>query len=379
MIKIVIIIQNILLYLSFFFFKFQRCDKKKIVIGVTEIANNIFSLGNVFKNNLTVNFVNHKFYKNNKYDYILNNKWIINKYLKLLYGPILLGYLANKAGIFFYIWSDGFLLDRKYDFKFLKSKKKKIICLFVGDDIRSLKLSNNYSKKNEIDISSTYRYKQMDLNNGYHENKKKYIAYIADKYADLIFNNSKDQITYLKSKQHEWIYIYDKKKFFKNDQKFKKIKKINIFHAKSNPLNKGTPLVRAAIKKLQLEGYKFCYIEPDSVSNKTVLKYLRNSHIVLNQFYAFSPGLFGVEAMANHCAVMMSAEPKDLFSKTDNKDELWMVTKYWQIYDNLKYLLENPKKIKYYADRSFDFASKNFTYETSREYLYKVFEKNEVL
>ena len=259
---------------------------------------------------------------------------------RILYGPILLGYLANKANIFFYIWSKGFLVNSKQ------------------------KLSNNKIK---------------NLIFGPEEEYKKYLAEVADTYADLIFSHSLSSISYLKSKQHDWYYIHDKKMFFKDDKKFHKIKKINIIHAPSNYIYKGTPLVRAAIKKLQLEGYKFNYKEFNSVNNKTVLKYLKSSHIVLNQFYDVAPGLFGIEAMANHCAVMMSAEPKLLVSKTKAHKDSWMVTKYWQIYDNLKYLLKNPHKIKYYADKSHEFVSTNFTYENAANYLNKKLKENKII
>lgn len=42
------------------------------------------------------------------------------------------------------------------------------------------------------------------------------------------------------------------------------------------------------------------------MTNEEVLNNLKNSHILLNQFYHFVPGLLGIEGMANHCAVLMS-------------------------------------------------------------------------
>ena len=61
---------------------------------------------------------------------------------------------------------------------------------------------------------------------------------------------------------------------------------------------------------MQLEGYNFDYIELSNKENRIVLEELKQAHIVLNQFYSFTPGLFGVEALANNCAVLMSADPK---------------------------------------------------------------------
>ena len=46
-----------------------------------------------------------------------------------------------------------------------------------------------------------------------------------------------------------------------------------------------------------------------------------------------------------------------------------MVTKYWEVYENLKYLLDNPHKIKYYVDNGYDFAYKHYTYEAAGAYI----------
>ena len=384
---IIHIFQLLILYPSYYFFFLFKIliPKVKFVIGTDEIAKNIHYIGKILNNSITVCL--HKDLSNYdlKYNFFVNIKNNLFRFIyRIFYGPILLGYLANKANIFFYIWSKGFLINRKHEFKFLKSRNKKIVCLFVGSDIRSVKLTKNYCKKHKIDHPIFYRKDLSDdkIKNvifGPDEERKKYLAKIADCYADLIFSHSLSSISYLKSKQHRWYYIYDKRMFHKNDKKFHKIKKINIIHAPSNYIYKGTPLVRAAIKKLQLEGYNFNYKEFNSVNNKTVIKYLKSSHIVLNQFYDVAPGLLGIEAMANHCAVMMSAEPKLITSKTKAYEDTWMVTKYWQIYDNLKYLLENPDKIKNYADKSHEFVSTNFTYENAANYLNKKLKENKII
>jgi len=373
------ILQSTLLYISYYFFLLLKkyIKKSKFVIGTYEIANNIYYIGKTLENSKTVCLKKSKYYSN-KYDYFINiNNQYLERIYRVFYGPLLLGYLTNKADIFFYIWTTGFLWDRKYDYKFLKSKNKKIVCFFVGDDIRSLKLQKDHEKKYFIDNISTYSNEGKNIYSD--ENFKKYTALITDRHVDLIFNNKFEQKSYLKSKQYRWRYILNKNLFFKNDSKFKKLKTINVLHAFSNPNAKGTPLIRAAIKKLQLEGYKFNYIELNSRNNKTVLRNLKSSHIVLNQFYASAPGLFGIEAMANHCAVMMSAESSLLIPNLKLKKNIWLETKYWQIYDNLKFLFKYPEKIKLYADNGYDFALKYFNNEAVREYLNKLFRSKNIL
>ena len=94
-------------------------------------------------------------------------------------------------------------------------------------------------------------------------------------------------------------------------------------------------------------------------SNSVVLKELRSAHIVLNQFYAFVPGLFGVEAMASHCALLTSADRAIEPTLPEGANDAWIVTKYWEIYENLKLLLDNRAELKSVADRGYDWAYKN--------------------
>lgn len=367
-----------LLYCSYYFFKLinRKPIKTSWVIGVDETASTIFFIGNVLTPSVTVSLSKNKFY-NLKYDYSLNIK---SKYLLLIirifYGPLLLGYLMSKHSHFLYIWSSGFLFDRDFEFKFLKSIDKKIVCLFVGSDIRSLKLTMDYAKENNIDTHASYTSLKVDESD---ENVKQQTAKSADKYADIIFNAKIDQLSYLKSKQYGWTYIYDKNKFYKDDLKFNNTKKIKILHSPSNPIPKGTQLVRAAIKKLEIEGYYFEYVEMQNMPNSVVLDHLKTSHVVLNQFYAFAPGLYGIESMANHCAVLMSADPSIETTLPQDSKDAWMITRYWEIYDNLRYLLDNPEKIKYYADNGYDFTYKHYTYEAASEYINKVLKDNGII
>ncbi len=176
--SILIYFQLILLYISYYFFKISiKKNTNRWVIGVDEIASMIFFIGNVLDSSLTVSLSKNKFY-NLEYDFSLN---IQNKYLKFIgrffYGPILLGYLANNSTHFLYIWSTGFLLKRDREFKFLKSVNKKIVCLFVGDDIRSLELTISYAENNKLDTYVKYYTNNTDQK---YENDKIELAKSAD-------------------------------------------------------------------------------------------------------------------------------------------------------------------------------------------------------
>ena len=387
-IKILTLFQVALLKLSDFFLKFFFKPGKNLwVIGVSETAQNVYRLGKAIKPSVTVALSRKQKYYNYNYNYELG--FISNNYIRLIarffYGPILLSYLSNIATHFFYVSGVGFLINIESEYKFLKSKSKKTACMFIGSDIRSPELAQKYISKNKIDGFINYQnFRNSYLSKKRIEYKKIEQARIADKYADIIFNFKYDQISYLKKPTYPWTYSYDKNHFFYDSKKFDLKSKIKILHAPSNPLIKGTPLVRATIKKLSLEGYDFEYVELLNKSNDDVLKELRSAHIVLNQFYGYdiSLGLFAIEAMANHTAMLMSFEPsliKEYDIELEGFKNCCSNTKYWQIYDNLKFLLDNPKKIRFYADNGYKFCERYFTYEASGEYYKSLFLKEKII
>tara|TARA_B100001059_G_scaffold234179_1_gene276022 strand:+ start:737 stop:1885 length:1149 start_codon:yes stop_codon:yes gene_type:complete len=367
----------LLFFSYYFFFLFKNyISKVNFVIGTDEIAKQIYSIGKALDNSITVCLRKNRFY-DYKYNFSINinNNFLLFLY-KIFYGPILLGYLANKTEIFFYVWSRGFLLNRNHDFKFLKSKNKKIVCVFLGDDIRSLILKLSYMKNLSLDTGESY---YSNISDEKYDEEKKFLALSADTYANLIFSSPIDNMSYLKSKQFFWRLTSEKKFFDKNEKKFQ-ISKIKILHAPTHPaFFKATPLVRYAIKKLQKEGYIFDYVELLNVKNQLILEHLKSTHIVLNQFYSFIPGVFGIEAMASNCAVLMSADPNIDTEKIEGGEKAWLHTRYWEIYDNLKYLLDNTEKIKIYADNGFEFAKKHHTTDALGEYISNILKKNNII
>ena len=299
--------QVISLRISYFIFRYliKPQSKKNFVIGTHEIAGNIKNLSMCLEDVFSVCLRPNHFY-NYKYNFQLFFKnRILALIEKFFFGPLLLGYLMNVSKVFFYVWDEGFLIERSRELKYLKQKKKKIIILFCGDDIRSPKLSLEYSNKRGLENFLNY---QPKLNLVKQDKKVKRNAFYADLYADLIFNYPICQISYLKKSTYYFPYMYPKEKFFKNLSKFDDLKKIKIVHAPSDPLGKGTPLFRAAIKKLLLMGYNFEYVELLNKKNDEVLDELKSSHIVLNSLYGLGStlGLFSIEALANTNCLLTS-------------------------------------------------------------------------
>lgn len=370
---VVIFIQKCILYFFNFYFKFFSFKKVDFIIGVHEVANILNFFKSIFKERcLTVNIRKNKFYSENIYDYGPINTKSFNGLLALvIYYPYLLAKLSYRSDIFIYLWDNGFCLDREVDYKFLYAKNKKIVCIFLGSDIRSPVLTKDYHKKLNLDNSIFY----LEINTNEVDEKVKKVALLADKYANLIFNHPKDQISYLKSKQIQWPYMIDDKILARNEEKFIYKSKTVIIHAPSNPIGKGTPLVRAAIKKLSIEGYEFDYIELLNRPNSEVLSILENSHIAINEFYAYSPGVFSIEAMSKFNVVVTSADCKDIYGA----DGAWLSTKYWEIYDNLKYLLDNPAKQYEYAKRGYEYIINYCSQENVKNFYISTFYEHGLL
>ena len=377
-VKGLVYIQIPILFISDLIFQVYKPIKKiDFIIGVHEISSNIYNLKKVINKSKSVNLNPNKYY-DYQYDYGLNIK---NKYFRFLinlfYSPFLLGYLCNKTNKFIYIWDKGFLIDRSLEFKFLKSKDKKIILFFCGDDIRSPKLSLEYS--DNLGVENFLHFVQYDLD--IQEKKVKKTAIISDKYGDLIFNFPICQKSYLKKRTYFPTYIYNPRRFNFLDGKFKNIKKFKIVHAPSNPNVKGTNLVREAINQLIVEGYKINYIELQERSNIEVLNELKESHIVLNSFYGlgYTIGTFGVEALANcNCLLTSICSETTYFGNSIILSELNNVcvnTKYWEIQDKLKNLLDNPRKVERYAYLGYNFALENFEYSKAQKYYESIFDK----
>ena len=381
---LVFFLQKILLYLSYYSTKpFVKPVCDLWLVGVDEIASYIHNISNILPRALSVSLSINPYY-DFKYDYSIKVKnRSLHSLQRIIIGPLLLGCWIHKSVGVFYIWETGFLISsldgRAYEFSFIKKREKKIVCMFIGNDIRSPKMAHQYAKDHGIDTISTY-YSQVfpSTDYGWYEEQKRSIAESADAYADLIFSAPIDQPSYLKRQVYPVFYVYPDNRFTRNDWKFENLRLIRIAHAPSSPIIKGTQVVRAAVKKLQIEGYDFEYNELIGVKNEQVIEALRDAHIVLNQFYAFVPGVFGIEAMAAHCAMLTSADCSIEPTLPGDSMGAWLHTRYWEVYDNLKYLLDNPSQIQIFADKGFSWAKKHCSYSSVKNHLCELF-KNEGL
>lgn len=340
--------QLILLNLSYkIFIQFSKVDKTKIVLGVEEIASFLHNSEKA----LGQNAVSICFYKTSFYKFSYSVDWsqhtFLSKVKRLILGPILLGKLAANYKNFLYFGSLGFIISdfdgRKAEFAFLKQHNKSLQVIFLGSEIRSQKLLSEYGIKHKIDTIITYQqYINKSIASNEKEKKRRLLANVSDRYADTIYSAVVDQMSYITKPQVRIPYFYPDNNFKENMGKWQNITKLKILHCPSSPIIKGTPIIRAAIKKLKLDGYNFSYLELTDVTHEKIIEELKESHIVINQLYAHVPSVFGIEAMANNALLMTSADENVELTLPPMANSAWVVSPYWDFYAVLKNVLDTP-------------------------------------
>ena len=329
---------------------FRRSEPQGVVLGPEEIASCLAHMGQALHPSVTVNLFPHPFY-----DYAYTYDLSRYRALRWLMAPCLLAYLTHRHRIFVYVGGHGFLashLDgRAAEFKFLRARQKQVACYFAGSEIRSHRLLDEFGALHDLDVLTTYqKYSAPGLASQRSEARRRKLAEAADRYAEVIFNPPVDQMSYLTSETHPFLYFYPDEQIRRVPEKWQDPQKLVLVHAPSSPFIKGTPLVRAAVKHLRSEGFDFEYVELIDRPHEEVLASLRRAHIVLNQFYSFVPGVLGIEAMAANAVLLTSADRDIEPSLFEGANDAWVVTPYWLVYERLREVLSTPERLRAQAD-----------------------------
>jgi len=384
-VRILFCVQKLILTSSYSFFKiFNSHSKSKNywVVGPFETAGIVKMISCAIPNSYSVIMQAHEYYDYiYDYNYRFKRNSIIEKMLCALISPVILARYALKSSGFIYVGDRGFLLSsidsRRYEYNFLKKKNKAIVSYFVGNDIRSHKIMHQeYLMSGEENYNNYLPWVNEKFKSLTYDKSKYDTAQVSLKYSGAIFSAQYDQGSYLDGKHYPVTYLYDFENWTFNSKKFNdlRFKRINIFHAPSSPIVKGTQVVRTIIKMLELDGFDFNYIEKIGVSNKEVLQQLAESHIVINELYAFMPGVFTIEAMANSCAVLTRADPNFEKSLPLGSENAWIITPSYLLYRNLRSLLEDPESIEIQALNGFNWAVKNASLQSEGPKLQKILE-----
>ncbi|MGE3193448.1 MAG: glycosyltransferase [Microbacteriaceae bacterium] len=260
------------------------------------------------------------------------------------------GRLVAHARGFIYLGTEGFLRtdvdDRDWEFGFVKRHGRGLVCVFAGTDIRSPVLMRQFEKETGLETIVTYLDQLSPaLASPAYDDLRKRVAAVADRHADAVFTATVDQLGYLQRPTEAFPYFFPDADILSDDTKHHAPGPRIVVHAPSAPIIKGTQVVRAAVQRLRSEGYDFDYRELIGVPNSEVLATLREAHVVLNEFYAFVPGVFGVEAMASGCALLTRADEHIETDLPAGSNDAWMVTTAADIATNLRLLLDEPERI----------------------------------
>lgn len=340
------------------------------VVGVNEVASIVANVARAIPDSYSVSLTAHRFY-DFEYDFQLTPRrgdWIRSRFVV----PWRFGQLVVAARGFVYVGADGFLLggvdDREWEFRFVKKHGRRIVCLFAGSDIRSPVLMRRFQAETGLETIVTYldQVSSVFASAAYDEQRKR-TAHVADEYADMVFTAAVDQLSYLTRPTQPFPYFFPNDELLDDMAKHAKPGPRIIVHAPSSPIIKGTQVVRAAVRRLASEGYEFDYRELIDVPHSEVLAALREAHIVLNEFYAFVPGVFGVEAMGSGCALLTSADETIEIDLPPDSNKAWLVTTAADIYANLRTLLDSPELIERQAVAGLNWVQEHATVSASGE------------
>ena len=313
------------------------------VVGPEEVASMMVSIANALPNSYSVCLVPHAYYSG-PYDYMPKagfGGWPAQK----LREAWEFGRLATLAEGFIYVGGNGFLAtqhdSRAFEFQFLKERGLKVICYFTGSDIRSLKVLATVEERVGLPHGASYlpTLSPVFATDSY-DNARKDLANTADEHADLIFTAAVDQIGYLQRPTEPFMYFFDGDKVLDSLEKFDNVERPVIVHAASSPIPKGTQLVRAAVAAMRAEGFDFEYVELLTAPHEEVQRQLARAHIVLNQFYSYVLGVFGVEALAAGAVVLSSADEHIETDLPAGSNEAWVVTYHYQVTEHLRRALQ---------------------------------------
>ncbi|CAN5343262.1 hypothetical protein BH11ACT3_BH11ACT3_06690 [soil metagenome] len=317
------------------------------VVGTVEIASILANFARAVPDSYSVALSSHRFY-DFSYDFQIasgRGDWLRRRFA----APWEFGRLAAVAQGFVYIGAEGFLLsgdDREWEFGFLRRHGVRVACVFTGSDIRSPALMRRYQEETGRETIVTYLDQVSAVfSSPAYDDKRRRVAAVADQHADVIFTAAVDQLSYLQRETEPFPYFFPDDDLLTDAAKHAAAGPRIVLHVPSSPIIKGTQVVRAAVRRLHEEGYAFEYRELLDVPHADVLAAVRDAHIVLNEFYAFVPGVFGVEAMASNCALLTRADQSIETDLPEGSNAAWMVTTAADILANLRELLDHPERI----------------------------------
>jgi hypothetical protein len=187
----------------------------------------------------------------------------------------------------------GSLLPRNRDYPLLKLLGKKIISIFVGDDIRHVSADSPVSQSFGLRLAPFYHENVEPLLN------KLSPLRMAEKYADVIL--AQPPYAQLAIRPYKHLYITINLSLYGWNVPNRDVPL--VIHAPSFRQVKGTEEILSALARIKSEGIAFELRLLEGRSNQEVIRELMDADVVVDQLEASSYGMLALEGMATGCAV----------------------------------------------------------------------------
>lgn len=348
------------------------------VVGPEDIALMATHIAEALPNSYTAIHARNPFY-DVPYDAVIQTSSTalggrLATWRRLYGGPILLAWLVNRARGFIYVGGGAFLEghhdEREFEFAFIRSRGRRLVCYFTGNDIRSPRLSVERAEQSgRPNIGSILVTIDPVFATPEYDDARRTRAQVAERHSEAIFNARNDQLSYLEGRTYPFLYFYPDEQFVGPTAKFEAPERIVVVHAPSNPLLKGTDVVREVMARITQSHPQVEYRELIGVPHEQVLAALDEAHIALNEFYASVPGVFGVEAMARRCVLVTSARVADEPDLGEDAEGAWAVADVDTLHDVITDVLAHPERMSRLADRGWDWSMRHASASASRRAL----------
>ncbi|MTI38252.1 glycosyltransferase [Fulvivirga lutimaris] len=355
----------------------------KIIIGVHELANNVFSMHKALKKHgydiesvvLKNQVKNHKFYSSNSYDHELEtsslfqtNK-LLNKVAIILTKTLFFIKSLFKYDVFVYI-TDVTLLPLHMDWPILNLLNKRIIIFNCGSEVRQRQVQYM------ID-SNVYNFELFDGDTEqlklYYQKGRSFQQTLRTQAWEEMFCDDIVSIRNQSTFQNKPCYVFK----FPVEEIRNKVKLPNkiplIIHAPSDRIFKGTKYVLEAIEMLKSSGATFHFELIENKPNDYVLERLNEADILIDQPGSWVARL-AIEAMAASCATIggnmqeyidFEAPSPVIQFETDSK----------KLYEKLNKLVSDIDYRKQKMSECYDFWKDHYSEEAYSNFFRKILDK----
>jgi hypothetical protein len=297
-------------------------QRKRILVGTTEIGRHLYDLADGFRRlghhvdtaagwrnpqqpNLRYDFnPSHALFPDEsirqRHPLIRYPLRVLNLGAQLLQLP----YFLNAYDVYVFQFG-GSLWPGNRDYPLLKRLRKKMICIFCGDDIRHWSAAGPAWKSFDVPFPTAF-YRAVETASGIGLRHKLTTLRMAERYADVIL--AQPLYAELALRPYHHLYVAVNLELYTCCIPGRDVPV--LVHAPSDRGTKGTQEILAALESLRSEGVAFELRLLEGLSNREVVRQLVEADVVVDQLFAPMYGFLALEGMACGCVVACGSHPE---------------------------------------------------------------------